>query len=41
MVGVTAFIEVGGTTLDTLGREREGSGIVFDDEGLVLTPLAI
>ncbi len=37
VVGVKAFIEADGTTVDTLGREREGSGIVIDNEGLVLT----
>lgn len=37
VVRVKAYIEPDGTTVDTLGREREGSGIVIDDEGLVLT----
>jgi S1-C subfamily serine protease len=37
VVRVKASIEPDGRTLDTLGREREGSGIVIDDNGLVLT----
>ncbi len=37
VVGVKAFIEADGTTVDILGREREGSGIVIDNEGLVVT----
>ena len=37
VVRVKASIEPDGRTLDTLGREREGSGIVIDDKGLVLT----
>jgi S1-C subfamily serine protease len=37
VVQVKAYIEADGTTVDTLGREREGSGIVIDNEGLVLT----
>jgi S1-C subfamily serine protease len=37
VVRVKAFIEPDGRTLDTLGSEREGSGIVIDGKGLVLT----
>jgi S1-C subfamily serine protease len=37
VVRVKAYIEPDGRTLDTLGREREGSSIVIDDNGLVLT----
>lgn len=37
VVRVKAFIEADGTTVDTLGREREGSGIVIDNDGLILT----
>jgi S1-C subfamily serine protease len=37
VVRVKAYIEPDGRTVDTLGREREGSGVVIDDDGLVLT----
>jgi S1-C subfamily serine protease len=37
VVRVKAHIEPDGRTVDALGREREGSGIVIDTEGLVLT----
>lgn len=37
VVRVKAHIEPDGRTLDTLGREREGSGVVIDNDGLVLT----
>jgi S1-C subfamily serine protease len=37
VVGVKTFINPDARTTETLGREREGSGIVIDDTGLVLT----
>lgn len=37
VVRVKTRIEADGRTVSTLGREREGSGIVIDDDGLVLT----
>ena len=37
VVRVKTTIEADGRTVDNLGREREGSGIVIDNEGLVLT----
>src|SRR4051794_7592939 len=37
VVQVKTSIEPEGQTVDTLGREREGSGIVIDNDGLVLT----
>ena len=37
VVRVKAEIDPDGRTVRTLGREREGSGIVIDDNGLVLT----
>jgi S1-C subfamily serine protease len=37
VVRVKAVIEPDGRTVDTLGREREGSGVVIDKDGLVLT----
>jgi S1-C subfamily serine protease len=37
VVRVKTVINPDGRTLDTLGRDREGSAIVIDDNGLVLT----
>jgi len=37
VVGLKTFINPDGRTVGILGREREGSGIVIDDQGLVLT----
>lgn len=37
VVYVKTYIEPGGRTQDTLGREREGSGVIIDSGGLVLT----
>src|SRR5829696_2228553 len=37
VVRVKAQIEPDGRTVDTLGRERQGSGVVIDNDGLVLT----
>src|SRR4051812_42912476 len=37
VVQVRTTIEPEGRTADTLGRERDGSGIVIDNDGLVLT----
>ena len=37
VVGVKTFINPDARTTDNLGREREGSGVVIDDSGLVLT----
>lgn len=37
VVRVKAAIEPDGRTVDALGREREGSGVVIDGDGLVLT----
>jgi S1-C subfamily serine protease len=37
VVEVKTFINPDGRTVEILGREREGSGIVIDDQGLVLT----
>lgn len=37
VVRVKTFIDPDARTLQNLGREREGSGIVIDDQGLVLT----
>lgn len=37
VVQVKAFIDPEGRTVDTLGRNREGTGIVIDTNGLVLT----
>lgn len=37
VVRVKTFINPDGRTLSNLGREREGSGIVIDDSGLILT----
>ncbi len=37
VVRIKTFINPDGRTLQTLGREREGSGIVIDSSGLVLT----
>ena len=34
---VKTFINPDGRTVENLGRGREGSGIVIDDNGLVLT----
>jgi S1-C subfamily serine protease len=37
VVEVKTFINPDGRTVEILGREREGSGVVIDDQGLVLT----
>ena len=37
VVRIKTFINPDGQTVQSLGREREGSGIVIDEEGLVLT----
>jgi S1-C subfamily serine protease len=37
VVGIKTSINPEGRTTDSLGQEREGSGIVIDDTGLVLT----
>ena len=37
VVRIKTFINPDGRTLQSLGREREGSGIVIDNNGLVLT----
>ena len=37
VVQVKTFINPDGTSVSNLGKEREGSGIVIDDKGLVLT----
>lgn len=37
VVRIKTFINPDGRTLQSLGREREGSGIVIDDSGLILT----
>ena len=37
VVAVKTFINPDGRTVEYLGREREGSGIVIDDQGLIVT----
>src|SRR5437660_40670 len=37
VVRIKTFINPEGQTVQALGREREGSGIVIDEDGLVLT----
>ena len=37
VVEIKTFINPDGRTVENLGREREGSGIVIDDDGLILT----
>src|SRR5262249_33768505 len=37
VVRIKTFINPDGNSVSNLGREREGSGIVIDDNGLVLT----
>lgn len=37
VVRIKTFINPDGRTIRNLGREREGSGIVIDDDGLILT----
>src|SRR5437588_39347 len=37
VVRIKTFINPDGQTVQALGREREGSGIVIDEDGLVLT----
>ena len=37
VVRIKTVINPDGQTVDSLGRQREGSGIVIDDDGLVLT----
>src|SRR6187200_1776265 len=37
VVRIKTFINPDGTSVSNLGREREGSGIIIDESGLVLT----
>ncbi len=37
VVRIKTYINPDGRTVDNLGQERDGSGIVIDDEGLILT----
>ena len=37
VVGIKTFINPDGRSVSNLGREREGSGIIIDESGLVLT----
>ena len=37
VVRIKTFIDPDGRTVENLGREREGSGIVIDENGLILT----
>ena len=37
VVSIKTYINPDGRTVEALGREREGSGIVIDNDGLVLT----
>ena len=37
MVRIKTFIAPDGRTVENLGREREGSGVVIDDKGLIVT----
>src|ERR1043165_2435629 len=37
VVRVKTFINPDGQTVQSLGREREGSGVVIDEDGLILT----
>src|SRR3954463_5111711 len=37
VVHIQTFINPDGRTVENLGRERDGSGVVIDDSGLVLT----
>ena len=37
VVQIKTVIDSDGTSIKNLGREREGSGIVIDESGLVLT----
>src|SRR3954470_15503410 len=37
VVRIKTFINPDGQTVQSLGREREGSGIVIDEDGLILT----
>src|SRR5215475_5970875 len=37
VVHIKTFITPDGSTAENLGREREGTGVVIDDNGLVLT----
>ena len=37
IVRVKTYINPDGQTVQSLGREREGSGIVIDEDGLILT----
>ena len=37
VVRIKTFINPDARTLENLGREREGSGVVLDSDGLVLT----
>src|SRR5258705_2071586 len=37
VVRIKTYINPDGQTVQSLGREREGSGIVIDEDGLILT----
>ena len=37
VVRIKTYINPDGRTVDNLGQERDGSGIVIDDDGLILT----
>ena len=37
VVGITTFINPDARTAESLGRTREGSGVIIDEDGLVLT----
>ncbi|MEA2760508.1 MAG: hypothetical protein QOH65_3264, partial [Methylobacteriaceae bacterium] len=37
VVRIKTYINPDGQTVQSLGREREGSGVVIDEDGLVLT----
>src|SRR5436853_7684407 len=37
VVRIKTFINPDGQTVQSLGREREGSGIVIDEDGLIVT----
>ena len=37
VVGVRTQVPASARTAETLGTEREGSGVVIDDQGLILT----
>src|SRR5437763_16950284 len=37
VVRIKTYINPDGQTVQSLGREREGSGVVIDEDGLILT----